>query len=350
MATPRRWTRFGVAVGLTTSSVLATLGVLEIVLRLATPARAPLPTTPAVPPGATPLATVVDFARPYAAGYMANGVAYRANAAGFRGPDYARPKPADVFRIAVIGDSVAMGSGVAEEDTYAARIERALADPPGDVHYEVLNLGLVGLNAGAVVDRLRRVGLPYEPDLIVYGYTLNDIEGPAYRTSHDETSRLMGDLTREQWAQGGSYVARFFRTRFYTLREQLWPPMGSYVWELDDNYFRNPAAVDALDAAFRTLGTIARQRDVCVLILHHTSLWYLQGFHPFLRHHAFVSALATKHGFANKETYDYFRGRDALSLWVTPFDPHPNAEGHALLAQAALDALHALPARCWRRH
>lgn len=350
MAEPRRWRRFGVAVGLATSSVLVTLALLEIVLRLATPAPVPLPATSAVPPGATALRSVTDFARPYAAGYMANGVGYRANAAGFRGPEYVRPKPRDVFRIAVIGDSVAMGSGGAEDDTYAARIERALANPPGDVHYEVLNLGLVGLNAAAVVQRLRTIGLPYEPDLIVYGYTLNDIEGPAYRASRDETSRLMGDLAREQWAHGGSYVVSFFRTRLYTLREQLWPPKGSYVWELDDNYFHNPAAIDALDAAFGALEAIARDRDVCVLVLQHTSLWYLQGFHPFLRHHALVSALAMRHGFASKETFDYFRGRDALSLWVNAFDPHPNAEGHALLARAALDALHALPARCWRRH
>jgi lysophospholipase L1-like esterase len=350
MAEPRWSRRLGVAVGLATSSILVTLGLLEIALRLVAPARAPLPTTSPVPPGAKEIRSVADLARPNAVGYMPNGVAYRANAAGFRGPDYARPKPVNVFRIEVVGDSVAMGSGVAEADTYAARIERALADPPGDVHYEVLNLGLSGLNAAGVVDRLRRVGLPYEPDLIVYGYTLNDIEGPAYRTSRDETSRQMGDLTREQWTRDGSYVARFFRTRLYTLREQLWPPKGSYVWELDDNYFHNPPARQALDEAFGALEAIARQRDVCVLILHHTSLWYLQGLHPFLRHHAVVSALATQHGFANKETYDYFRGRDGLSLWVNAFDPHPNGEGHALLAQAALDALHALPARCWRRH
>jgi CheY-like chemotaxis protein len=47
-----------------------------------------------------------------------------------------------------------------------------------------------------------------------------------------------------------------------------------------------------------------------------------------------VAELAAKHGFFYKDTIDYVRGRDGTSLWVGPFDPHPNAEGHALYAQA----------------
>ena len=49
-----------------------------------------------------------------------------------------------------------MGYGVPERDTYAARIERALNDPPGPVAYQVLNLGLAGLNATHVVERNQR--------------------------------------------------------------------------------------------------------------------------------------------------------------------------------------------------
>ena len=53
------------------------------------------------------------------------------------------------------------------------------------------------------------------------------------------------------------------------------------------------------------------------------------------------------HGFVNKDTVDYVLGHEGTDLWVSAFDPHPNAEGHALLARAALDALRAMPATCW---
>jgi hypothetical protein len=41
-----------------------------------------------------------------------NGVLYQTNRFGIRGREVPRRKPADVFRIAVIGDSFTMGSGV----------------------------------------------------------------------------------------------------------------------------------------------------------------------------------------------------------------------------------------------
>jgi hypothetical protein len=43
-----------------------------------------------------------------------------------------------------------------------------------------MNLGLAGLYIDVIVRRFERRGLAFDPDLIVYGYTLNDIEGPGY--------------------------------------------------------------------------------------------------------------------------------------------------------------------------
>jgi len=339
--------RVGIPLALVTASVLLTLAVLEVILRLtASPAVLPARAAP-LPPGVRVLKDVRDFVAPNVVGVMPEGIPYRTNAGGLRGPDYVRPRPPNVFRIAVLGDSVTMGSGVKEEDTYAARIERALDDPPGPVTYEVLNLGIAGFNAGLIAQRLEQVGLSYEPDLILYGYTVNDIEGPNYRASVDPNNRLMGDLSREETARNGLYVTTFFRTHLYSLRELVWPPKGSYIHELDDNYFDNPAALTALDNAFVQIQEAAAKRGACVVLMQHTSLWFLHAFHPFRRFHAAVAKLAAAHGFTNKNTLDYFLGRGGLELWVGPFDPHPNGEGHAILAQAALDALRDLPAKCW---
>jgi hypothetical protein len=43
-----------------------------------------------------------------------------------------------------------------------------------------------------------------------------------------------------------------------------------------------------------------------------------------------------------------FLGHDERTLQVNPFfDPHPNAEGHRLHAQALLQGLADLPRSCW---
>jgi hypothetical protein len=109
-------------------------------------------------------------------------------------------------------------------------------------------------------------------------------------------------------------------------------------------------ALQQLDDAFARLRAIADEGDRCVLVLQHPTLWFLHAFHPFRRHNAVVARLARSHGFATADATDHVIGLQGLALWVGPFDPHPNATGHAILAGAALDALGRLPARCWGGH
>ena len=46
--------------------------------------------------------------------------------------------------------------------------------PRGVPRYEVLNLGVIGYNISEIGERLRSIGMRYDPDLILYGYVLND--------------------------------------------------------------------------------------------------------------------------------------------------------------------------------
>lgn len=210
---------------------------------------------------------------------LVGGALYETNSAGFRGPERALRKPPGVFRIAVIGDSFAMGSGVTQEETYADRLERALAAAHPGRRIEVLNLGLGGLAASAVVDRLVRLGLRYDPDLIVYGYTLNDIEGPAYRRSVDWSFVDPGRFARHPL-----YLWRLLGPRFASLRELAFAPRGSYSFELDENYFRNPEAWQGVLESLDRLAALSRERGSCALVLVHTHLVWLSALHPYRRH------------------------------------------------------------------
>lgn len=98
------------------------------------------------------------------------------SSAGLRDREFALAKPPGVFRIAVLGDSVTYGMFCEREEAYPKQLERMLnrcADHDGP-RYEVMNLGVVGYNARHIPVQLRVKALPYEPDLIVYGYVLND--------------------------------------------------------------------------------------------------------------------------------------------------------------------------------
>jgi len=246
--------------------------------------------------------------------------------------------------VVVIGDSIAMGTGVLYEETYAARLETELAARFPDRTIEVLDIGLAGLNAPWIVERFEQKGLRYAPDLVIYGYTLNDIEGKKYRRSADVG--FTGPLA--SW-QSPVYVWRYLKPRLNSLRELLGSPRGSYSFELDENYFRNAEAWQDVLEAFERLAGLARQRGICAVMLVHTKLYSLGWLHPFRRHYELVAQAARERGFHVIQSWPYFEGRSSAELRLNAIDSHPNAEGHALLFEALRDGLATLPDACWER-
>ena len=59
------------------------------------------------------------------------GAPFRTNRWGMRDREYTREKPPGTFRIAVLGSSVTMGSGVGDGETFESLAERALNERGG---------------------------------------------------------------------------------------------------------------------------------------------------------------------------------------------------------------------------
>lgn len=280
---------------------------------------------------------------------MNAGAYYRTNSAGFRGPEVS-PRPAPgVFRIVVAGDSITMGHGVAEADAYPARLEVLLNEAGGVPPVEVLNLGLSGTNVHSVAGRIERLGLPLHPDLLVYGFTVNDIKGPDFEpgASPEEVEARRDRHLR--FADSPSYLLRTVWPRWLTLRDLLFRPPGSLGHELHHNYFENPPAWEHFTAGLDRLAAIGRREDICVHVLLHTFLAQLDWLHPFQDVYERVATAARERGLTVTESFERFRGRDPVALRVHFADPHPNAAGHAVLAEALRDGLLELPAHCWEK-
>lgn len=271
------------------------------------------------------------------------GVLHQTNSAGFRGREYGVAKPPGTFRIAVLGDSVTMGSGVDAKQTYSAMLERTLNATRDDYDYEVLNFGVAGLNLNVIVtERLQKIAVSFRPDLLIYGFTVNDIEGPHYRRF--ERTYTMADEER-----GGSLLLGLVRQRWRYTRELMWPAPGSYVYELDENYFRNAAAWQFFLADLGRLAEVASELGVCTQVLIHTKLYALGSLHPFTRHYDRVAEAARAHDLHVTFSLPHFLGEDHRSLWVSPANAHPNADGHRRMATALLEGLEAMPPECWVR-
>lgn len=102
------------------------------------------------------------------------GHVFETNSRGLRGPELEIPKPDGVKRLVFLGDSVVLGWGVAQEDTFVARTQAALRQATGE-RWETVNAGHLLHDTTQELAVLEEVGLAYEPDVLVLVYVENDI-------------------------------------------------------------------------------------------------------------------------------------------------------------------------------
>jgi hypothetical protein len=91
----------------------------------------------------------------------------RINQHGFRGPSFPREKPAGETRVFLVGDSVAFGAGLAEEQTIAARLQdRFRRDDPRTL-VRVINAGVPSYDAADELAEVDGTLPPFSPDTYV---------------------------------------------------------------------------------------------------------------------------------------------------------------------------------------
>ncbi len=114
----------------------------------------------------------------------------RFNALGFRGREFATPKPPETLRVLALGDSFVEGLQVGEDAVLTARIEAAFAESSPRV--EVLNLGVSGFGTTEEIDVLDRYGPSLRPDLVVLFFCLqNDVRNNVEGRCRLEEGRLV---------------------------------------------------------------------------------------------------------------------------------------------------------------
>lgn len=97
-----------------------------------------------------------------------DGRRFTLNARGHRGRELSLPKPAERRRVAVLGDSIAFGLGVSDEQTFAHLLD---ARPSG---LEVANLAVQGYGPGQELLVLEREALRFEPDVVLVALCLSN--------------------------------------------------------------------------------------------------------------------------------------------------------------------------------
>lgn len=111
---------------------------------------------------------------------MYQGYRVITNSSGFRGREYSIQKPENVYRIVLLGDSVAFGRHLDANDTLAVKLEDLLNRECPHKTFEVLNFAVEGYNTQQELEVLKEKALLFNPDLLILNYCLNDPEAPEF--------------------------------------------------------------------------------------------------------------------------------------------------------------------------
>lgn len=129
--------------------------------------------------------------RPNTSGWFRKeGAAYvQINSAGMRDREHTLPKPANTYRIAIVGDSFAEALQVPLEQTFWHLLESKLASCPAlqGRQIEVLNFGVSNYGTAQELIALRTRVWAFAPDMVVLAFTpANDVRNNARALEQDE--------------------------------------------------------------------------------------------------------------------------------------------------------------------
>ncbi len=98
------------------------------------------------------------------------GVPFSTNSFGMHDKEYALAKPPGVYRIAVLGSSIAMAPGVVGDSSWEAILEDRLNArySASGRRYEVLNFGISAFGMLQMVEKLGREVMAFQPDLVLF--------------------------------------------------------------------------------------------------------------------------------------------------------------------------------------
>jgi lysophospholipase L1-like esterase len=244
----------------------------------------------------------------------------RTNAWGLRGgPVGDRPAPGR-RRILVLGSSIALGWGVEEDRVVSSLLQKKFEAASQDV--EVLNAGIGNYNTERYVERFldRLAGLK-PTDLLVLAFVR---DGEALEPSTSSLLLRNSELAVTVWIA--------FSRLFGVTGE------GGLVDHYRAVYAPGSPALAVMQAEFAKLGDYARRNGICVTLAMVPDVHNLDNYPLGFVHEVFAAA-ARKNGFAYVDLLPAFEGLTPAEVWAMPGDPHPNARGHALMAEAIYPVL-----------
>jgi hypothetical protein len=214
---------------------------------------------------------------------------------------------------------------------------------PG-IRYEVLNAGVPGYNTRQELIHLQEVGLSYQPDAIILGFTMTDAELGFFDLKDIDGQLWMVRL--KEWIKNHFILYDFLRSRLKRVVNRI--ESARHNVKVRGVAFRplqeaaagntNPGWERCRESLAK-FSAIASDRRIPLLLVIYPPLRQLDDTYPLRASHALIAETGTKYGMIVVDLLPHFIGRKPALLWVTSKDHHPNVLANAIAAKAIYDSL-----------
>ncbi len=239
---------------------------------------------------------------------------FKTNSQGLRDKEYSLEKPADTFRVAVIGGSFTVPAGVEIDQAFHSILENRLNQEFADLNYEFINFGVSGYRINNKIAALKYRALKYKPDLI-----LLILDGSQF--TEDEEKEFNPKPEKNQFFQSFTYK---LLSKIKLLKNDR-----KHQEFLDDHL----RGLNKFDLDLQELSNISEKDKVpiCIVVLDHDySNYELSGE---------IQKLVEKNNLYYSNTIPAFKNADLSELTIYKIDIHPNTRANQMFADTIYNDL-----------
>ena len=265
-------------------------------------------------------------------------VEFRVNVLGFRGPEVTKEKPAGVFRVLILGDSIALGAGLPEEVIVSSRLESRLKQDHPEKNFQVINAGMSGYDLEQEQRLFEEEGLDLAPDAAVLIACLNDVPG----VSISELINPLRDLPIpfKHFLLNHFALALMIQAAYDSIGLREESRLGDRLNA--DTSLQTQARIEqgwrAYEAGLAAMAKESRQRNIklILVLVPHAAQFEdpRQRFIPQRR----LAAMCQKLDIFFLDLAPEFSALPALP-YILPDPVHPNPKGHEIMARMISDRL-----------
>ena len=245
--------------------------------------------------------------------------------------NYSSKRPANVFRIAVIGDSYSFAPYMQFTDAFPKILERMLNLNNISEKVEVINYGVPAYSSSHEIASVKKA-LEEESNLIILQITLNDPELKPYRPTGITEFGRFGEYKPSGL---NAFLCKYWRSYAY-VRSRLHNTAThreykKYFFDL----FENPRGLRVFKKSLAEMKELSQQAGAPMVgVVFPLFGEPLDESYPFLPLHKLITDFLTELGAPALDLHGLYKGIPLERLQVIPgVDRHPNEIAHRMAAE-----------------